>query len=70
MFLDQIAKKCPEGVASFLFRQHTGNIARNRIGSSGTNLAVDSGELMLRQADGDFRPGHTTIIPLGGPGNK
>jgi hypothetical protein len=28
---------------------------------------VDPGKLMLRQADGDLRPGHTSIMPLAGP---
>ena len=66
MLFDQVAQKRPEGVALFLFRQNAGNIARDRIGSSGTDLPLDSGELMLRQADGDLRSGHTTIIPLTG----
>jgi len=63
MLFDQIAKERPEGVALFLFRQGTGNIARNRICSSGADFLVNPRKLMLRQADGDFRPGHTAIIP-------
>ena len=69
MLFDQIAKKRPEGVALFLFRQDAGNIARNRIRSSGSNFPVDSGELMFRQADGDLRHGHTNIIPPVSPPN-
>ena len=67
MLFDQIAKKRPEGVALFLFRQDASNIARNRICSSGADFPVDSRELMLRQANGDLRPGHTNIIPLVAP---
>lgn len=63
MLFDQIAKKPPEGVALFLFREDTRNIARNRICSSGTDFPVDSGQLILRQTDGDLRHGHTDIIP-------
>ena len=54
MLFDQIAKKRPEGVTLFLFRQDPGNIARNRIWSSGTDFPVDSGELLLRQANLTF----------------
>ena len=64
MLFDQIAKERPEGVTLFLFRQGAGDIARNRIRSSGADLPVDSRKLMLRQADGDLRLGHTSIIPL------
>ena len=67
MLFDQIAKQDPEGVTLFLFRQSAGNIARNRICSSGADLPVDSLKLMLRQANGDLRPGHTNIIPLLAP---
>ena len=63
MLFDQIAKKRPEGVTPFLFRQNAGNIARNRICSSGADFPMYSGELMFRQADGDLRPCHTNIIP-------
>ena len=63
MLFNQIAKKRPEGVSLFLFRQDAGNIARNRICSSGVDFLVDSGELMLRQTDGDLCLGHTNIIP-------
>ena len=63
MLCNQIAKKCPERVTLFLFCQNAGNIARNRIRFSGADFAVHSGELMLRQADGNLRPGHTNIIP-------
>jgi hypothetical protein len=31
---------------------------------------VDSGKLILRQANGDLRPGHTKIMPLVGPVNE
>src|SRR5580692_7945009 len=64
MLFDQIAKKRPEGVPLLLFRQDAGNIARNRICSSGADFTADSGKLMLRQANGNLRPGHTSIIPL------
>ena len=67
MLFDQIVKKRPEGVTLFLFRQGAGNIARNRICSSGADFTVDSGKLLLRQADGDLRPGHTNIILLVAP---
>src|SRR5262249_9591147 len=52
-----------EGFAFFGFLQDLGNIARHRIRPSGPDLALDSGELILGQTDGDFRPRHTRIIP-------
>jgi len=64
MLFYQVAKERPEGVTLFLFRQGAGNIARNRICSSGADFPVDSRKLLLRQANGDLRPGHTNIIPL------
>jgi hypothetical protein len=67
MLFDQIAKERPEGVTLLPFRQDAGNIARNRSCSSGADFPVDSGKLILRQANGDLRPGHTNIIPLGAP---
>jgi hypothetical protein len=70
MLFDQIAKKRPEGVTPFLFRQDAGNIARNRICSSGADFPMYSGELMFRQADGDLRRGHTNIIPVVNQPNK
>jgi hypothetical protein len=70
MLIDQIAKKRSEGVALLLFRQDAGNIARNRICSSGADFPVDSGKLMLRQANGDLRPGHTKIIRLVAPAQR
>ena len=70
MLFNQIVKKRPEGVTLFLFRQDAGNIARNRICSSGADFPVDSGELMFRQANGDLRRGHTTIIPMASRPNK
>jgi hypothetical protein len=63
MLFDQIAKKCPEGVTLFLFRQDASNIARHRIRSSGADFPMDSGKLMLRQANGDLCLSHTNIIP-------
>ena len=48
MLFDQIAKERPEGVTLFLFRQDAGDIARNRIRSSGADFPVDFGELMFR----------------------
>ena len=47
-----------------MFRQDLGNVTRHGIRSSGTDFPVDSSELLLRQTDGDLRPGHTRIIPL------
>ena len=67
MLFDQIAKKRPEGVTLFLFRQDAGNIAGNRTCSAGADFPVDLGKLMLRQANGDLRLGHTIIIPLVAP---
>jgi len=48
MLFDQITKKRPERVTLLLFFQNAGNIARNRIRSSGAHFPVDSGELVLR----------------------
>ena len=70
MLFHQIVKKRPEGVTLFLFRQDAGNIARNRICSSGADLPADSGELIFRQANGDLRRGHTNIIPVVSRPNK
>jgi hypothetical protein len=72
MLIDQIANERPEGVTRFLFRQGAGNISRDRVCSSGADFPVDSRKLMLRQANGDLRPGrtspgHTNIIPLLAP---
>ena len=60
---DEIPQQYPKRLAPFVFRQHTGNVARNRIGASGSHFAVDSGQLILGQTDGDLRPGQTEIIP-------
>ncbi len=70
MFFDQIAKKRPEGITPFLFRQDLGNIARNRICSPGADFPMYPGELMFRQTDGDLCRGHTIIIPPGNPPNR
>lgn len=47
-----------------MFRQDSGNVTRHRIRAPGAHFPVDSRELVLGQADSDFRPGHTIIIPL------
>jgi hypothetical protein len=46
-----------------VFRQDSGDITRNRIGSSCADFPVDSYQLILGQTDSDLRLGHTIIIP-------
>jgi len=71
MLFDQIPQQCPERLALLVFRQHPGNVTRNRIGSSGPDLPVDTRQLILGQTDSDLRPGsHTSIIPLVNGSNK
>jgi hypothetical protein len=68
ILFDQIPQQCPERLTPFVFRQYSGDITRDRIGSSGAHFPVDFYQLLLRQTDGDFRLGHTRIIPpLSGP---
>jgi hypothetical protein len=43
MLLYQIAKQRPQGVAPFLFRKDTRDVARNRICSSGSDFPMHSG---------------------------
>lgn len=64
MLFDQVPQQGPERLAFLVFRQDPGNVARDRIGSSGSHFPVDSGQLILRQTNRDFGPGHTVIIPL------
>ena len=42
MLFDQVAQQYTERLASLLFGQDLGNVTRNRIGTSGSNFAVDS----------------------------
>jgi hypothetical protein len=64
ILFDQIPQQWPERLALLMFRQDPGNVIRHRIGSSGTDFPLDSGELFLGQTDGDLRLGHTSIIPF------
>jgi hypothetical protein len=70
MLFNQIPQQCTERLALLMFRQYPRDITRNRIRSSGADLPVDFRKLILGQTDGDFRPGHTSIIPPAGGGNK
>lgn len=65
MLRDQIAKQLAERLALALFFQDAGNVAGDRIGSSGFDFAVDARELLCGKADRDLRSGHTRIIPRG-----
>lgn len=64
MLFDQIAQQLAKRLAFLVFRQDPSDVARDRIGSSGSHLPVHSCELIFGQTDCDFRPGHTIIIPL------
>jgi hypothetical protein len=52
-----IPQQCSKGLALPLLLQGAGNVARNRIGASGSNFPVDSHQLILGQTDGNFRIG-------------
>ena len=64
MLFDQIAQQRPERLALLVLRQDLCDVARNRVGSSGSDFPVDPRQLLPGQTDRDLRPGHTRIIPL------
>ena len=63
MLFDQILQQFPERLTLRLLLQNPGDVPRNGIGSSGLDFPVDPRQLIRGQADGNLRPGHTSIIP-------
>src|SRR5579862_2120630 len=63
--IDALAKMTPAQAIARLVRYEGTDVSHlPPFDESGSHFPVDSRELLLRQADSDFRPGHTIIIPL------